>query len=114
MSGAHIVESGDTLGAIAKKYDLKVDDLVTWNKIKDPDMIIVGQKIELSGHEAAEAPSGDQTYVVQPGDTVSEIAKKFGLRWVDIGAYNKLEDINLIIAGQELIIPAQGVARGPE
>lgn len=112
MSGAHIVESGDTLGAIAKKYDLAVADLVKWNEIDDPDKITVGQKIELSGHEMPE-PEGDQTYIVQPGDTVSEIAEKFGLRWIDIGVYNKLEDIDLIIAGQELIIPAQGVARGP-
>jgi len=44
---------------------------------------------------------------------VSEIAEKFGLRWVDIGAANKLEDINKIYAGQKLIIPATGVARGP-
>ncbi len=49
MSGAHIVASGDTLGAIAKKYDLTVEDLVKWNKIKDPNQIAVGQKIERSG-----------------------------------------------------------------
>lgn len=110
MSGAHIVEPGDTLSEIAAKYELNVDDLIRWNNIENPDLISVGQKIELSGHEPA-LPE-DQIYVVQPGDTVSEIAEKFGLRWVDIGAANKLEDINKIYAGQELIIPASGVARG--
>lgn len=109
MSGSHIVESGETLGGIAAKYELGLDDLIRWNNIENPDHIDVGQKIELSGHE----PAGDQIYVVQPGDTVSEIAEKFGLRWVDIGAVNKLEDINKIYAGQELIIPSTGVARGP-
>ncbi|MBA3800665.1 MAG: LysM peptidoglycan-binding domain-containing protein [Geodermatophilaceae bacterium] len=111
MSGSHIVEPGDTLGGIASKYELSLDDLIRWNNIENPDHIDVGQKIELSGHEPA--PDGDQIYVVQPGDTVSEIAEKFGLRWVDIGAANKLEDINKIYAGQELVIPATGVARGP-
>ncbi len=109
MSGAHIVEPGDTLGGIASKYDLSLDDLIRWNNIENPDHIDVGQKIELSGHE----PAGDQLYVVQPGDTVSAIAEKFGLRWIDIGATNKLEDINKIYAGQELVIPSTGVARGP-
>jgi len=109
MSGSHIVKPGETLGGIAAKYELSLDDLIRWNKIENPDHIDVGQKIELSGHE----PAGDQIYVVQPGDTVSEIAEKFGLRWVDIGAANKLEDINKIYAGQKLIIPATGVARGP-
>lgn len=33
--------------------------------------------------------------------------------WIDIAAANQLEDINLITVGQTLIIPAQGVARGP-
>ena len=109
MSGSHIVEPGETLGGIAAKYELSLDDLIRWNNIENPDHIDVGQKIGLSGHE----PAGDQIYVVQPGDTVSEIAEKFGLRWVDIGAANKLEDINKIYAGQKLIIPATGVARGP-
>jgi hypothetical protein len=31
--------------------------------------------------------------------------------WVDIQVVNKLQDVNLIYVGQELIIPAQGVAR---
>jgi len=109
MSGSHIVGPGETLGGIAAKYELSLDDLIRWNNIENPDHIDVGQKIGLSGHE----PAGDQIYVVQPGDTVSEIAEKFGLRWVDIGAANKLEDINKIYAGQKLIIPATGVARGP-
>ena len=106
MSGSHVVEAGETLTGIAEKYQLNVQDLVRWNNIENPDVITVGQKIQLSGHEPA-----DQTYVVQPGDTVSSIAEKFGKRWIDIGVYNHLEDINVIRAGQELMIPAQGVAR---
>lgn len=107
MSGSHVVEPGETLTSIAEKYSLSVDDLVKWNKIENPDVLDVGQELELSGHEAA----GDQVYVVQQGDTVSAIAEKFGKRWIDIGAANRLDDINVINVGQELIIPAGGVAR---
>lgn len=126
MSGAHIVEAGELLSGIAQKYGLPVDDLVRWNGIENPDLITVGQKIELSGHEEAPPPEpeasmpdgtgilpADTTYVVQPGDTVSELAERFGKRWIDIAVANKLEDVNLIYAGQTLVIPAQGVARGP-
>ena len=60
---------------------------------------------------SAPLPPGDQVYVVQEGDTVSELTERFGKRWVDIQVANKLEDVNLIYVGQELIIPAQGVAR---
>jgi LysM repeat protein len=46
--------------------------------------------------------------VVQEGDTVSEIAEKFGVCWLDIAADNQLEDVNVIKVGQKLIIPSQG------
>lgn len=58
------------------------------------------------------ADSGvDLEYTVVAGDTVSELAERFGKRWIDIAAVNRLDDINLIKVGQKLVIPAQGVAR---
>lgn len=114
MSGSHIVQAGETLSGIAQQYQLSVDDLVRWNGLANPDLITAGQDIELSGHEAPAEPDGpppDQTYVVQAGDTVSQIAERFGKRWIDIAVANKLEDVNLIYAGQSLVIPGQGVAR---
>ena len=41
----HTVKSGDTLSALAVKYKVKVDDLVKWNRIADPDKIVVGQRL---------------------------------------------------------------------
>ena len=40
-----IIKSGDTLGALAKKYNCTVDDLCRWNNIRDADQIEVGQKV---------------------------------------------------------------------
>ena len=39
----YTVAAGDTLGAIAKKFGVTVDDLVAWNGITDPNNIAVGQ-----------------------------------------------------------------------
>lgn len=39
----YTVVAGDTLGAIAKKFGVTVEDLVTWNGITDPNNIAVGQ-----------------------------------------------------------------------
>jgi murein DD-endopeptidase MepM/ murein hydrolase activator NlpD len=42
------VEHGDTLNSIAKKYDLTVNDMLEANPdIKDPDKIIIGQKLKV-------------------------------------------------------------------
>ena len=91
---------------------------MTWNGIKDPNKISVGQVILLTDPNPTHTVvAGDTlsklapTYELTVGDTVSALAQKFGLRWVDIAAVNKLEDMDLIIVGQKLVIPARGLAR---
>ena len=44
-------------------------------------------------------------YVVQPGDTLIDIAAFFGARTQDIIALNRLPPDGRILAGQELLIP---------
>jgi nucleoid-associated protein YgaU len=43
----YLVRKGDTLNKIAKKYKTTVKQLVKWNKIKDPNVIKVGQKLRV-------------------------------------------------------------------
>lgn len=43
----YIVQKGDTLTAIAKKYNTTVQNLVKLNNIKNPDLILVGQKLRV-------------------------------------------------------------------
>ena len=43
----YIVKSGDYLGKIAKEHNTTVDKLVKINKIKNPDLIKIGQKIKI-------------------------------------------------------------------
>lgn len=45
----YVVKKGDTLSGIAKKYNTSVSKLIELNKIKNPNLIIVGQKIKLRG-----------------------------------------------------------------
>jgi murein DD-endopeptidase MepM/ murein hydrolase activator NlpD len=53
--------------------------------------------------QATAQPSG--TYTVQPGDTLGEIATRFGLTPDALAAANAIENINVISVGQQLIIP---------
>lgn len=43
----HVVQSGETLGEIASKYDVSVDDLVAYNEIPDRNLIVPGQKLTI-------------------------------------------------------------------
>ncbi len=53
---------------------------------------------------AQESVSGP-TYTIQPGDTLSIIAAKFGVSVDDIIIVNKIENPNILSAGQQIIIP---------
>lgn len=41
----YLVEAGDTLAMIAKKFNCTVEELQRWNKIENIDKIDVGQKL---------------------------------------------------------------------
>mgnify|MGYP002401691989 CR=1 FL=1 len=62
--GYHIVQPGETLNAISRAYEIPVRSLVSWNKIKDPDKILICQKIWLKkppAESAALAYKGGKT-----------------------------------------------------
>jgi LysM repeat protein len=44
----YVIESGDTLGSIAVKYDTTVEELVRLNPDVDPTALRVGERIRVS------------------------------------------------------------------
>lgn len=55
-----------------------------------------------AGTAQAQSPT---TYTVQPGDTLGVIATRFGVDVTALAAANGIADVNLISAGQVLVIP---------
>ena len=41
------VQPGDNLNAIAQKYHVSVEQLMQWNKIKDPNEITTSQQLKI-------------------------------------------------------------------
>ena len=41
------VQPGDNLNAIAQKYHVTVEQLMEWNKIKDPNAIVTSQQLKI-------------------------------------------------------------------
>lgn len=97
----YTVQAGDTLSAIAAAHGTTVAVLAEVNHIPDPNRIYAGQVIRVP---AGPAPT-TRHYRVQPGDTLTSIAKRFGTTVAAIVAANHIPDPNRIYPGQWLDIP---------
>ena len=94
----YTVKAGDTLSAIASKYNTTVENLASINGISNPNIISVGQVIKLKG----EASTSIKTYTVVTGDNLSSIASRFNTTVEKICRLNNIANANLIYAGQVL------------
>ena len=62
---------------------------------------------------ATPTPANSHKYVVQSGDTLTEIARKFDVSVTDLAAANKLTNVDILSLGQELIIPGSPLTPTP-
>jgi LysM repeat protein len=49
--GSHTVAAGETLGTIAQRYNTTIEELITLNALTNPDIISVGQQLQVPGVE---------------------------------------------------------------
>lgn len=105
----YTVKKGDTLSAIAKKYNTTVDVIMSVNPdIKDPNKIYVGQviKIPVTTQQTSTSAVEKETvyHTVQRGETLSGIAKRYGTTYMKLAAINKILNPNKIYVGQKIRI----------
>jgi len=116
----HIVRSGEVLGLIAEKYQVRLSDLKTWNNLTG-NMIRINQKLvvwvnhDYYNHVNQSAPENvtqtppqpipaSKIHMVQPGDSLWKISQQYeGLSIEKIKELNNLKS-NKIVPGQKLIV----------
>lgn len=97
----YIVQAGDTLSGIATRYGTTYQHLAAINGISNPDIIHVGDHIVIDGVVSPQS-SDDEYYTVQPGDTLSEIAARYGTTWQWLAEVNGIDTPDLIHPGTTL------------
>jgi LysM repeat protein len=102
----HTVKFGDTLNSISRLYGVSVQALMAANNIYNPNLIYAGQTLCIPGSAPVppKPPCGTY-YTVQWGDTLSNIAARYGTTVQAIMYANNIPNPNYIYAGMILFIP---------
>jgi LysM repeat protein/uncharacterized protein YvpB len=111
----YTVQPGDYLIGISQRLGVNWVDLAALNNLSDPYWIYPGQQLLVPGGGAPvpaqpAAPAADDvpaTYIVQPGDTLSQIAQRYGLYWPALAAANNLVWPYTLYPGQALNLPGR-------
>lgn len=96
----YVVQPGDTLSEIAERYGTTYQTLAALNGISNPDLIYAGQTIRIPEDSGSTA----RYYTIRPGDTLSEIALRFGTTVNALAALNGISNPDLIYAGTTIRI----------
>jgi membrane-bound lytic murein transglycosylase D len=102
----HRVRSGENLSVIANRYRVSVADLRRWNKISDPRKLRAGTTITVyqSPKQMPAPTSGTIRHVVQHGDSLWKIARKYNVKVDDIRNWNGMNGETVLHPGQAIRI----------
>ncbi len=101
----YIVEQGDTIESIGRKYNLPVIEIIKANNLKVPYLLTPGQSLTIPTN----LYNIFNYYVVKKGDTIYTIAQKENTTVDIIAGVNGINPNDYIYEGQTLLVPKQDV-----
>jgi LysM repeat protein len=112
----YVVQPGDTLFSIARRFNVNLATLAAANGIVDPSRILAGQRLVIPTGAAATTTTTTtvtttttgQVHIVQPGENLFRISLRYGVSMAALAAANGISNPSLIYVGQRLVIPAGG------
>ncbi len=105
----HTVKRGDSLYEIARRHSTTVAELRRLNGFGSRHVLHPGDKIRLRPDPPADPTT---TYAVKQGDTLSDIARRYGMATSELMRINSLKD-DKIRVGQKLKVVASGRGGSP-
>lgn len=98
----HLVEKGESLFSIAQKYDVTSEELKEWNNLEE-ETIQSGSKLLVS----ALVRQKTENHIVQSGESLNAIAKKYKVTIDELKEWNELEENNIKLGSTlKIMLPA--------
>lgn len=100
----HVVQRGEWVYSIARQYEgVSPQDIIRANNLRSPNTVYAGQELLIPGVSSGDS-GGQQTHVVQRGETLTGIARQYNTTVSALRNANNLSS-DRIYAGQTLTIP---------
>lgn len=114
----HRVAKGDTLGALARRYGIRVEHIVALNNIRNPRALSIGTDLVLPlkkgySRQPVKELRDDynrtrrRSYTVRKGDSLWSISRRFDVTQRQLRVWNRLGWSNVIRPGQRLIVSSK-------
>lgn len=104
----YIVQAGDTLGDIARRFGISTDELVTTNSITNPNVLSEGMQLVIPGLEGVK---GLLTTVSVPfGENLDSLSRRYQVEPALLARLNHITSPSELYAGASLVIPQQAQA----
>ena len=108
----HKVAGGDTLFALARRYNTTIEAIAAANALPSAHVLRIGQELIMpvgatatAAAPAARRPAATVTYEVQNGDTLFALALRYNTTVDAIVAVNGLPSAHRLRLGQRLVVP---------
>ena len=100
----YTVRPNDNISTIASEFGVKPWVVANANNLRNPNRIFPGQRLHIPGFQGSgSGAASNAVYTVKPGDSLSSIAHRFGLKVKQLRKLNDLKG-DLIVAGQRLAL----------
>ena len=112
--GSYTVVAGDSLSAIAARFGVPLDALVTVNNIADPALIEIGQTLIIPNPDNPALLAAVDAVAVRtlPGDTLLAVTERYAQPLDVVAALNGVTTTTRLFPGQPLLLPRDGLPPG--
>lgn len=92
QAGVHVVKPGDTLLGIARQYGVTLPELVNWNRLTDPNQILVGQNLYVAPPDRTGAEAAAVGAVAVPVPVPGAVSSAPALKQAPVGGSQPYSD----------------------